>query len=352
MWSASHARVTRASIGVLRSSSVGATSPATAARWLAAALALVPADNTDRRIDLRARHALALAAAGQVQAGRDELVEVLALLPDDLVGLRRRLIVACAGLEKLLDRPDQARRRLLAANPERHAEVALELAVLGICYDRPSEVRLWAEHARALEAGTAPASPATLVSADAVAATGALLDGDDRTGGPKLGAALAGLARLDDHVLAGRLDATVNLGIAALAAERFADAAATAASGLAIARATGQGQLTVTLSTLAAVAHAERLELPAALVEIDNAAETATLQGVAFAQVLVTWARLVVHELSGDLRERTLIVDGTRGGRGADARVRGRARARRRRDVRPARASIACGSTSATGSTR
>ena len=34
-----------------------------------------------------------------------------------MVGLRRELVVACAGLEKILDRPDQARRRLLAARP-------------------------------------------------------------------------------------------------------------------------------------------------------------------------------------------------------------------------------------------
>lgn len=272
-----------------------ATSPATAARWYEAALALVPDGEADRRIDLRARHALALAAAGQVQAGRDELVEVLALLPDGMVGMRRELVVACAGLEKLLDRPDQARRRLLAAGPELHAELALELAVLSICYDRPATIRTWAERARWL--GT---EGALLAAANAVAATGALLEGDVAVGAPRLDNALGGLAALDDRVLARRLDATVNVAIAALVAERFADAAASAARGLAIARATGQGQLTVTLSTLAAVSLAERLDLAGALVEVENAGESADLQGVPFAQVLVAWARLQVHELTGE----------------------------------------------------
>ncbi|RKQ84928.1 regulatory LuxR family protein [Solirubrobacter pauli] len=301
-----------------------ATSPATAARWYAAALALVPDGETARRIDLRARHALTLAAAGQVQAARDELVEVLALLPEGEVTARRRLVVACAHLEKLLDRPDQARRRLLAAGPDEHAELAYELAVLGSCYDGAATVRTWAERARAL--ATAPRTGAAVaalspganragvdaslaVGATAVAATGALMDGDRAVATLRLEDALAGLARLDDRVLARRLDAAVNVGIAASTGERYADAAAVAARGLAIARATGQGQLIVTLSTLAALAHTERLDLPAALAEIENAAETTTLQDMAYARVLVTWAQLVAHELTGDLAAATQATD-------------------------------------------
>ena len=57
------------------------TAPATSARWYAAARALVPDRDTERRLALRAAEGLALGAAGRLQEGRDVLVEVLDALP-------------------------------------------------------------------------------------------------------------------------------------------------------------------------------------------------------------------------------------------------------------------------------
>ena len=278
----------------------GASAPATAARWYAAALRLVP-ETDGRRVDLRARRALSLAAAGQVREARDELVEVLAVRPQD-----PRLVVACAGLEKLLHRPAEARRRLLAAleqaPPQHHAELALELAVLGVCYD--GATRSWASRARA-----ASTDPALIVAADAAEAAGALLERDALGAVVRLDAARDGLRALDDTALAGRLAVSANAAIAELMAERFADAAASATRGLAVARATGQGQLNVTLSAVAAVAHAERLDLAAALIDVDNADESARLQDVAFGRALVAWARMGVHDLRGEFTEAVQAAD-------------------------------------------
>ncbi len=55
--------------------------PATAVRWFGAALRLLPAADTDRRVELLELHAGALRAAGELEACRSALLEALQILP-------------------------------------------------------------------------------------------------------------------------------------------------------------------------------------------------------------------------------------------------------------------------------
>ena len=278
------------------------SAPATAARWYEATLRLVPYADAARRTDLQAAHALALAGAGRVQEGRDALVEVLAASPG-----RLELVAACAGLEKLLGRPVDARRRLLkafaAAPAELRPALALQLASVETCFGSPADIRKWAAHAAATE------DPVLLGAAEAAEALGALRDHDPVPAHKARERAAARLHAAEDADLARKLDAAVLLGLAELATERFADAATTAERALAIARRTGQARLLVSLSVIAALAHVELLELDKAAREIDDAAEAARLQDVPHVQLLVLRARMPLHELRGEGAEAARAAD-------------------------------------------
>src|SRR5215207_366009 len=126
--------------GVLREAGAAAAhrAPGSAARWFAAALRLLPPSGpAAERIELLSARAAALAATGQFAGSRAALLESLALSPDS-AETTVRLIAACAAVEHLLGRPNEAHRHLLAAlaavsDPASAEAVALEteLAVDG-----------------------------------------------------------------------------------------------------------------------------------------------------------------------------------------------------------------------------
>jgi predicted ATPase/DNA-binding CsgD family transcriptional regulator len=223
--------------------------PASAARWYAAALRLLPEDaQAEERIELLLARAGALAANGQFADSHAVLLESIAHVPDDSVALRVRLTTACAGVEHLLGRHEQAHRRLLSTlenlkDPGSPEAVALmiELATDGFYRMKYEAMHAWA--ARALSAarplGNRPLTAAALAAlAYAGALTGAIAEAERHRS-----EAAALIAALPDEELALRLDAAVNLAAAEIDLERLADAETQADRALAIGRATGQSDL-------------------------------------------------------------------------------------------------------------
>ncbi|WP_202421263.1 helix-turn-helix transcriptional regulator [Actinomadura rayongensis] len=98
-----------------------AQAPATAARWLRAALRLMPEDpaadpagpDVPSRLDLLLELATVESVAGHLTAGRETARTLLRLLPADAHDQRARAARFCALMERLLGRPDEARALLL-----------------------------------------------------------------------------------------------------------------------------------------------------------------------------------------------------------------------------------------------
>jgi DNA-binding CsgD family transcriptional regulator len=106
-------------IGVLAEAGRAAAgrAPASAARWLAAAVRLAPArgPGSERRLELMLELAGALASVGALERCHEVVVEALGLLPEAIDERRTALIAGCAQAEIFLGRYDQARARLVEA---------------------------------------------------------------------------------------------------------------------------------------------------------------------------------------------------------------------------------------------
>jgi ATP/maltotriose-dependent transcriptional regulator MalT len=93
--------------------------PAAAARWLAAAVRLLPADaDRERRYRLTVRLATALAMIGRIQQSRSVLAQVLAETPPESLHEHGSLTVMLARMEQALGRGEEARRLLVAARAQ------------------------------------------------------------------------------------------------------------------------------------------------------------------------------------------------------------------------------------------
>src|SRR5207248_9276835 len=90
--------------------------PASAAHWFAESLRLLPQTApAEERVELLLARAGALTAAGRFNDSHSALLDALALLPDDSHALGARVVRACAGVESLLGRHEQAGDRLARA---------------------------------------------------------------------------------------------------------------------------------------------------------------------------------------------------------------------------------------------
>ncbi|GHE68989.1 AfsR/SARP family transcriptional regulator [Streptomyces capitiformicae] len=134
-------------IAVLREAAFGAlhSSPASAARWLAAALRLAPHDGemAPVRLDLLGLRAQALALTGQLEQSRETIYELLRLLPAEAGGVRASLVSLCASNERLLGRHAEAKALLvteLAHHPQHDARATATLLVTLAIGHRPSAI--------------------------------------------------------------------------------------------------------------------------------------------------------------------------------------------------------------------
>ena len=223
--------------------------PAGAARWFAAALRLLPASAPpEQRIELLSARAGALAATGEFDDAHAALLEALRIAPREPVARRIELTGTCAGLERVLGRHDDARARLLAALddlPDPGSEAAAALMIdlgTGAFYRMEyEEARAWADraHAVARELGAVPLEAAAgALGALALSITGSGMEAHSYRAG-----AAALVDAMDDDELAVRLDAVAHLAVAESYLDHYAESLAHAERGIAIARATGQGEL-------------------------------------------------------------------------------------------------------------
>jgi DNA-binding NarL/FixJ family response regulator/tetratricopeptide (TPR) repeat protein len=298
-----------AAVAVLREAGEAAArlAPASAARWFGAALRLLPQTAPgEERVTLLLARAGTLTAAGQFAASHAALLEGITLIPDESIALRAALTTACVRAEHRLGQYDQAHRRLvneLGGLPEptsaEAVDLLIELALNEFYRSKYHSMYDWARRAvsaaRAL--GDAPLTAAALtMPALACAMTGA--------GGPaqscRAGAAFQ-VDSLSDSELSRRLDAAAWLAAAELYLDRYAEADAHASRALALARATGQGELFLVLYQILGRAWYVRGKLDQATELLDGAIEAARLLGQTQALAGNLFNRSVVAVAVGDL---------------------------------------------------
>ncbi len=258
--------------------------PEIAARRFDAALRLLPPSDApaQQRIDLLTPLAASLAATGRLKESRGALQEALSLLPAQAVGPRVRLEASCAGVEHWIGLHAEAHRRLRAALdslPDRRspeaAALMIELAESVHWDSDGSGMSAWASQAVEVSqaVGDRPAAAAAL----ALLALSHYFWGASRPGLEAVRAAAALVDALSDDALATRPDATFHVSYLEWLFEHYEQGIRHADRGLAVARATGQGQYA--LPSLIAKAGSLR-----ALGRLGEAAETAQ-EGVEGARI-------------------------------------------------------------------
>jgi DNA-binding CsgD family transcriptional regulator/tetratricopeptide (TPR) repeat protein len=281
--------------------------PLSAARWFATALGLLPevAPRTER-VELLIALAGAQAATGRFEESREALLESIALTPGDDEPLRVNLIGTCAGLEQLLGHHEAARARLTAAldglsraSSPHAVALMIQLAVGDFYRMEYAAMRDWG--ARALTAAQQLSDPPLTAASTAVLAVAAAFMGAVADAKSHSSAAAALVDSLPDDELGLRLDALANLATAELYLHRYLHAGAHAQRGLAIARATGQGDMSpVLVPVLSNVLHTTgRIAESAAL--LDGAVEAARLSGNAQALGWNLLSRAFTAVAAGDL---------------------------------------------------
>ncbi len=264
---------------------VAERAPASAATWFGGALRLLPGDTpVELRVELLLARARALVATGQFDDGHSALLDSLRLVPSESVALGVRLTTACAGVEHLLGRHEQAHDRLVRAfeiladaGSAEAATLMIELAMDGFFQMDYELMRSWAQRARhaAEPLGDRPlAAAAAAVLTFASAATGATTEARIRCT-----EAAALVAALDDDELAVRLDAATHLAGAELYLDKYAEAGVHADRALSVARATGQSEFIPLADSILGQSKLLGGHLAQAGELLDNAVEGARLSG-------------------------------------------------------------------------
>jgi ATP/maltotriose-dependent transcriptional regulator MalT len=273
--------------------------PASAAAWFGEALRLLSSTAPpELRVELLLSRARALVATGQFADGHAALLESIGLVPAESLGLRVRLTTACAGVEHLLGRHEEAHARLAGAmdgfaepgSPEA-AALMVELAMDGFFRMDYGRMREWAE--RALGAARPLGDRPLTAAAVAVLAFGAAASGATEEAKTHLSEAGDLVADLDDDALALRLDAAANLAGAELYLDRYEDAAAHAERALSVARKTGQSEYIPLPYSILGQVKLLCGQLVEAAELLDNAVEGSRLSGN-------------VQALAGNLVQRSL----------------------------------------------
>jgi DNA-binding NarL/FixJ family response regulator len=292
-----------AAIAVLREAgeAIAHQTPAGAARWLAAALRLLPdTAPAQERVELLSALAATQAATGRFGDAHGSLVEAIAITPSSSAG---RLSSACAALEQILGRPDDARARLeralAAAPPPENAALMIDLGVEAFYGMDWASSRRWGDRALAVVRPLGDA-PLTAAAAAAVASSLAYAGESAEAAGYRDEAA-ALVDAMTDAELAVRLDAAAQLAGAEVYLGRVGEGLAHARRGLAVARSSGQGDLFPVLipAVIGALFMLGRLTEAAEL--IDGAIEGARLEGNAQPLAWYLLSSASVQMLRGDL---------------------------------------------------
>jgi DNA-binding CsgD family transcriptional regulator len=281
--------------------------PASAARWYAAALRLLPeAAPAEERVELLRARGAALSATGQFAESQDALLESLRIAPPKAAALRVRLTVTCARLEHLVGRHRDARARLERAleelpDPASPEAVGLmiELAVDEIYRTVPEEGREWG--VRAIEAARSIGDPVLVAAALAVRAAVAALSGAAREAAEPRDEAAELVARLSDSELARQVDALAHLAVAEYYTDGFKAAGIHAERAVAVSRATGQEDVFPAVHTLLGGSLCLQGRVAEGTKVLDDAVESARLSGNAHALAWALVNRASVAWAIGDL---------------------------------------------------
>jgi DNA-binding CsgD family transcriptional regulator/tetratricopeptide (TPR) repeat protein len=228
---------------------VSQRAPASAAGWFETAVRIVPTSTpSGERLGLLAALAGAYAATGRLEDSRDALLAGVELAALDDVSTRVRLISGCAKIELLLGRRDQAQARLLQAltevsesAPAIAARLMVDLASSAFYGADIECARDWA--ARALDAAQGHQDRGLTVGALSILASAEAAEGPVSEALAHGSQAATLIDAMPDEELAGGLDALADLCAAEYQLQRFVEAEAHARRGLALARATGRGDL-------------------------------------------------------------------------------------------------------------
>ncbi|HWJ51497.1 MAG TPA: AAA family ATPase, partial [Solirubrobacteraceae bacterium] len=228
---------------------VSQRAPASAAGWFETAIRILPTSTpSSERLGLLAALAGAYAATGRLEDSRDALLAGVDLAALDDVSTRVRLISGCAKIELLLGRRDQAQARLLQAltevsesAPAIAARLMVDLASSAFYGADIECARDWA--ARALDAAQGHQDRGLTVGALSILASAEAAEGPVSEALAHGSQAATLIDAMPDEELAGGLDALADLCAAEYQLQRFVEAEAHARRGLALARATGRGDL-------------------------------------------------------------------------------------------------------------
>jgi ATP/maltotriose-dependent transcriptional regulator MalT len=299
----------RAAVAVLREAGeqTARLAPGSAARWFGAALRLLPPTApVQERVELLLARAGALTATGQFAGSHEALLEGLALVPDESAALRTTLTTACARAEHRLGQYGQAHSRLvseLAGLPEpasaEAVDLLIELALNEFYRSKYQAMYDWAR--RAVSAAEALADPPLTAAALAMPALACAMTGGGRPARSCRTGAASLVDSFSDSELSRRLDAAAWLAAAELYLDRYAEADAHATRALALARATGQGELFLVLYQILGRAWYVRGKLDQATELLDGAIEAARLLGQTQALAGNLFNRSVVAVATGDL---------------------------------------------------
>lgn len=294
--------------------SAAESAPASAARWFAAALRLLPGGaDVIERVALLRRLAAAQSATGELALARDSLATCLELLPEHH-GDRVEILIAWASLEQLLGGHGQANDRLEATlattSPDDHASrVGLLVAlVTNSFYAADNEAMdRWAELAvaDATEAG----DEMLLAAALAAAAKGAAFAGRVERAMTHQARAVALLDAQSDDVLASHLGALVDVVIAELYLDLYASCRAHAERALELARRNGQGQLVPAVVPALGTSLWVLGELEASARVLDEAIEAARLASDEQAVAWNLFNRSLQAVMAGDIDTAVVLAE-------------------------------------------
>jgi ATP/maltotriose-dependent transcriptional regulator MalT len=296
-------------VAVLREAGEAASrlAPESAARWFSGALRLLP-DNAaaEDRVELLLVRARALAAAGQFVESHAVLLEAITIVPEHSSALAATAATACAGVERLLGRYEQAHTRLVRALrslPESASVdsvgLLIELTVNEFYRSRYEAMHDWA--GRAVSAARGPGDAALEAAALAMTALSYAVTGPTETALSHRAEAAALIDGLSDDELLLRLDAAGWLAAAELYLDLFAEADAHASRVLALSRATGRGDPFFRLYQILPRVWYIRGKLGEAAELLDGAIEAGRLVGTPPALAGNLFNRSVVALATGDL---------------------------------------------------
>ena len=206
--------------------------PASAAHWFGEALRLLSENApNEERIELLVARAGALAATGQFGESHAAFLEALSIVPQEAEATRVRLTAACAGIEHLRGRYQEAHVHLETAFAElldpdsaQGAELMIELAGDSLYLGDYDAMRDWA--GRAVDVTAQLGDRALIAAALAVRALAGAVGGRAAEGRAHRAEAAALIDALSDDELGRRLDALAHLATAELYLDHFAAAGA------------------------------------------------------------------------------------------------------------------------------